>query len=224
MKSFARSCVVMILAASLLDLPAMAASEKPLGVVVQVEHARLGNTSATLGTTVYSGDSFATEGGGALRLKIGTTTQFYLAASSAATVARSNDLASVTLIRGTGGFSSAADKEIEMETPAGIVRGADGQAAYGQVAIMSPTELIVSAYHGSLILDNDGDIHMIAEGKSYRVVIEQEPEATPPAGDSPVIYPRKRRRRLAFFLIFLGATALISYGIWDKVTESPSHP
>jgi len=224
MRSFARSCLGILLAASLLDLPARAAGEKPLGVVLQAAHARLDNTAATLGTTVYAGDSFDTDGGGTLRLKIGTTTQFYLAASSAATVDRTGDLAHVTLIRGTGGFSSTAVREIEVETPAGIIRGADGQAAYGQVIIVGPTELVVSAYRGSLILDNDGEIHTIAEGKAYRVEIEQDPQAQPPSSDSPVVYPRKRRRRLALVLIFLGASALSIPPIWAELTESPSKP
>lgn len=96
--------------------------------------------------------------------------------------------------------------------------------------MMSAQEVVISAYRGALVLDNDGELHTIPAGKNYRVTMEfdQAEQQTPAAsagGDNPIIQPRKRRRRkLAFYLIFTGAMAGISYAIWDHLDESPSTP
>jgi hypothetical protein len=80
------------------------------------------------------------------------------------------------------------------------------------------------------VLDNDGELHTIPAGKNYRVTMEfeqaeQQAPAASTGGDNPVIQPRRRRRRkLAFYLIFTGAIAGISYAIWDELSESPSVP
>ena len=60
-RTIARSCLVGILAASLMSVPAFAANEKPLGMVTQAMDAQLGTAKAAVGTTVYPGDSLVTD-------------------------------------------------------------------------------------------------------------------------------------------------------------------
>jgi len=97
------------------------------------------------------------------------------------------------------------------------------------VTILSGQEVVISAYRGALVLDNDGELHTIPAGKSYRVTMdwEQSDQQAPAAstgGDNPIIQPRKRRRRkLAFYLIFTAALAGASYVIWDHLYQSPSN-
>jgi hypothetical protein len=111
-----------------------------------------------------------------------------------------------------------------------LLRAAAGPPAYGQVTIMSAQEVVISACRDALVLDNDGELHTIPEGKNYRVTMEfDQPEQQAPAastgGDNPIIQPRERRRsKLAFYLIFTGAMAGIIYAIWDHLSESPSTP
>jgi hypothetical protein len=228
-RSVARLCLVVLLVSGLLDLPAFAAAEKPLGMVVQAQEAQLDNAKLQVGTSIYRGDSLATETGGGLRLKLGNS-QLYLLADSAATLSQNATAVHAVVVRGTVGFSSSGADNIELEIPQGILRAADGQPAYGQVTILSAQEVAISAYRGALVLDNDGELHTIPAGKNYRVTMEfdQAEQQTPPAsagGDNPIIQPRKRRRRkLAFYLIFTGALAGLSYAIWDHLDESPSLP
>jgi hypothetical protein len=228
-RSMARLCLVVLLLASLLDLPAFAAVEKPLGSVIQAQEAQLDNAKLEVGTSIYRGDTVATDAGGGLRLKLGGS-QLYLLADSAATLAQNSTAIHAVVARGTVGFSSNGADNIELEIPQGILRAADGQPAYGQVTITSAQEVVISAYRGALVLDNDGELHTIPAGKNYRVTLEweQAEQQTSPAstgGDNPIIQPRKRRRRkLAFYLIFTGAVAGASYAIWDHLDESPSKP
>jgi hypothetical protein len=225
----ARLCLVVLLVTSLLDIPALAAAAKPLGMVTQAQEAQLDNAKLAVGTTVYPGDTVVTDAGGGLRLKLGGS-QLYLLADSAATLSQNAAAVHALVARGTVGFSSNDADNVELEIPEGIVHAADGQAAYGQVTILSTQEAVISAYRGALVLDNDGELHTIPAGKNYRVTMEfeqaeQQAPAASTGGDNPVIQPRRRRRRkLAFYLIFTGAIAGISYAIWDELSESPSVP
>ncbi len=57
------------------------------------------------------------------------------------------------------------------------MRAANGQPGYGQVTIIGPREVVISAYRGTLVLDNDGELHEIPAGKSYRVTLDLDPAA-----------------------------------------------
>jgi hypothetical protein len=229
-RSMARSCLVVLLVTGLLDIPAFAAAaEKPLGMVIQAQEAQLDNAKLVVGTSIYGGDTVVTDAGGGVRLKMGDS-QLYLLAESAATLSQNAAVVRAVVARGTVGFSSNGADNVELEIPEGILRAADGQPAYGQVTILSAQEVLISAYRGALVLDNDGELHTIPAGKNYRVTMEleqseQQAPAASTGGDNPIVQPRKRRRRrLAFYLIFAGAIAGASYAIWDHLDVSPSSP
>jgi hypothetical protein len=223
--------LVAILSVGLINGPALAANaanEKPLGLVTQAQEARLGAATVAIGTTVYPGDTLATDEGGTVRVKVGGS-QFYLLSSSAATLTESASVVSASVARGTVGFSSNGTDQLSLEIPEGILRAANGQPAYGQVTIIGPREVIISAYRGTLVLDNEGELHEIPAGKSYRVEMDLEPAAAPqgPAGaggsgNNTIVTPKKRH--LLFDLIVLGAAAGASYALWYHLSESPSNP
>lgn len=232
MRLIARSCLVVVLVIGLLDIPGFAANEKPLGLVLQAQEASVDNAKLAVGTTVFPGDTVETDTGGTLRLKLGTN-QLYLLASSAATLAQNSTIVHAVVAHGTVGFASNGADKIELEIPEGILRAADGVPSYGQVTITSPVEVVISAYRGTLVLDNEGELHTIPAGKSYRVTMDLEPAAVAPTAEAAaqdsqsanaqVVQPRKRRRKkLAFYLIFTGALAGLTYAVWDELTESPT--
>lgn len=203
------------------NLPVFAATDNALGRVAEAEHAQLDGVSAVIGTTIYAGDAVETENPGVLRLRLANG-QLYFSAASAATLSRHEGVASAKLVRGTANFSIPDSTQFELETPAGVLRGSGRNLIRGQVAINNPHELIVSAVRGDLILDNDGELHTIAEGKTFRVVIEDD--STPSTSDDTPQQRRRRRRKLAFFLIFGGAVALTAAMLWHYNVESPADP
>lgn len=230
MRSLARSFIAILLVLALLDIPALAATAKPLGLVVQAREALLDNSTLAVGTTVYPGDTVQTDEGGTLRLKFGTN-QLYLLSSSAATFSQNENTIRATVGRGTVGFSSNASSELELAIPQGILRAGRGQAASGQVTITNPQEVVISAYQGALVLDNEGEFHTIPAGKTYRVTMDLEPAAAQPEPARRDQDPNKdagviptKRRKLYFELILIGAAAIGTYFIWREVTESPSIP
>jgi hypothetical protein len=221
-----KTFLVAILSVGLINVPSFAANEKPLGLVTQATEAHLGSATVAIGTTVYPGDTLATDEGGTARVKVGGS-QFYLLSSSSATLSENSTIVNAAVARGTVGFSSNGTDQLALQIPEGIVRAANGQPGYGQVTIIGPREVIVSAYRGTLVLDNDGDVHEIPAGKSYRVTMDLEPAAEPqaPAGagaNNKVVAPR--HRHLLFDLIVLGAVGGASYALWYHLSESPSNP
>jgi hypothetical protein len=217
-----KSFLVAVLSVGLIGLPSFAATEKPLGLVTQAQEAHLGSATVAIGTTVYPGDTLATDEGGTVRLKVGGS-QFYLLSSSAATLSAGSNVVNASVARGTVGFSSNGTDQLSLEIPEGTLR-----AANGQVTILSSREVIISAYRGTLVLDNDGDLHEIPAGKSYRVTMDLDPATEPqgPAGagggNNKVVAPR--HRHLLFDLIVLGAAAGAGVALWYHLSESPSNP
>jgi hypothetical protein len=221
-----KSFLVAILSVGLIGIPSFGATEKPLGLVTQAHEAHLGSATVAIGTTVYPGDTLATDEGGTVRLKVGGS-QFYLLASSAATLSANASVVNASVARGTVGFSSNGTDQLSLEIPEGTLRAANGQPGYGQVTILSSREVIISAYRGTLVLDDDGDLHEIPAGKSYRVTMDLDPAAEPqgPAGaggNNKVVAPR--HRHLLFDLIVLGAAAGAGVALWYHLSESNSKP
>jgi hypothetical protein len=194
--------LAILLGAAICVAPLMAGGslERPIGTIADANCAHLGNSSAVSGAQLYAGDSIQTSENGALRLRLGTG-QLYLSAASYASLEEHGGLASVTLVKGSARFSLPNAIQFELETPAGILRGSGEKATSGLVAITSADELLVTASCGDLVLDNDGDLHTIMEGKSYRIVIEQERTHRPAEAHSSSSNARHLRRKLLFFQV-----------------------
>jgi hypothetical protein len=231
MRALSRCVLVAILIAGLLNIPAYAADEKPLGLVTQAENAHIGNAKVAIGTTIFPGDTLATEAGGALRLNFGSS-QLYLLSASSATLSQN---ASATMVHavvghGTVGFSSNGTDHIELEIPQGILRAANSEPAYGQVTIVGPLEVLISTYRGTLSLDHDGEVRDIPAGRSYRVTMELEPAAAAALPQAPAGVGGSGTKRalntstLAWALVAVGAAGGVAYGIWDVLSESSSAP
>jgi hypothetical protein len=127
---------------------------------------------------------------------------------------------------GTVGFSSTGNNQIELEIPQGILSAANAEPAYGQVTIVSPQEVIISAYRGTLALDHDGEVREIPAGKSYRVTMDLAPAAQPqaPAGVGGSSKKALNTNALVWAVVAVGAAAGTAYGIWYVLSESSSTP
>jgi hypothetical protein len=232
-KTIARTLLVVALSAGMVSAPAFAAAaadEKPLGLVTQAQMAQLGDAKASIGTTVYPGDTLATDQGGILRLKVGNS-QIYLLASSSATLSENSTAVSAKVNHGTVGMSTASSEPVALDIPEGILRPAGGSPAYGQVTIVAPNEVVISAYSGSLVLDNDGEMHTIPAGKTYRVTMDLTPSEAQPqdaAGaqtNNKNQMPRAaRHRHLVFDVVMAGAAGIAAYELYEHLTVSPSSP
>ncbi|HXO05631.1 MAG TPA: hypothetical protein VN884_08370 [Candidatus Sulfotelmatobacter sp.] len=232
MSVLSRACLIAILVASLLNIPAFAANEAPLGLVTQAQNAQIGNTKVDVGTSIFPGDTLATDVGGTLRLKFGAS-QLYLLSASSASLAQTatTNVVHAMVNRGTVGFSSNGKDQVELEIPQGILHAANGEPAYGQVTITGPLEVVISAYKGTLVLDYNGVSREIPAGKSYRVTLDLEAAAQPqtPTGAGTGSGSGSPKRALntgslAWSIVAVGAAGGVGYVIWDILSESSSAP
>ena len=225
MRMFSRTCLVAILAVGLLNIPAFAANDTPLGTIIQAEGlAHLGAAKAAIGSTVYTGDSVFTESGGTMRLRVGSS-QVYLLSDSGASLTQFPNMVHVVVAHGTVGFSATVNDPVALDTPLGLVRPVAGQPAFGQVMLTSPLEMIVTAYHGDLIVEENGNLHTIPEGKSYR--ISKDLEAAPPNAAAAQQGQGSGTKRAAATPVMekvaiVGGVAIVSWAVWSELCESPS--
>lgn len=217
-----RVCLTGILAAGLLNLPAMAAGSPALGMVVTTNGALLSNADATRGATVYPGDTLMTYSTGTMRLALGTS-QLYLLESTQATMQRSEfGVVRARVDDGTVDFSMQPG-QLEVATPLGVIRGDGTDRVFGQVAVLSPTVVQISAYTGNLLVaGTDGVAKSIAPGETYEASLAPYGGPTQP-GIKGVGGPRKINwHRVEAVAIIVGGAAIASYLLYREFTESCS--
>ncbi len=221
MGAILRTCLVGLLVACLVQIPAWGLSPQPLGTVLDAEQARLDSAAAVDGATVFAGDTAETTPGGSLRLRIGAA-QVYLPASSAVRLTGSASDLTGTIVRGSVGFASSGSEAIAVRAGEMTIRPQTPQPTRAQVTLVGPNELLVTSYRGPLAVELDGEVYSVAPGSTYRLLMvadSQEPqgEGAPHA---------KRRRKLVLLLFTLGAAAgagILSYeGSKNRVALHPS--
>ena len=223
MRSFARACLAVTLACGMVNLPIVGAASRPLAVITAADKAHLSNADAQTGSTVYAGDSLATEATGSLRLQVGSG-QLFLAPSTAATFADSASMARLSLTHGTTGFASITPGQLEIETPIATVRPVGGQKVQAQIAITGANQMTVSTFTGSVVVERDGMSRTINAGQAFAVAFD--PASAEPqddhggGGSSSTVSARHDGAPLVFTAIVAGGAIVLGYLIWHFATES----
>lgn len=206
-----------------LTLSSLPAKPSVLGAVLAAKRVHLNTTAVTVGATVYDGDRFSTETGGMLRLQSGTA-GLELAGDSVIRV--QNSLKGVQgmeveLDQGTLVFSSERVVSLEVITREAIIRPAADTRTFAQIIVAGPKELRIRARRGALQFSYRGETETLAEGKSYRVILDS-PEENPERGGrpAPIRWPK------GFKIVIIGeAAAVTALGIYElREPESPDRP
>ncbi|MGD0304748.1 MAG: hypothetical protein ABSC71_07960 [Candidatus Acidiferrales bacterium] len=201
---------------------------RPVGHVVQTVDAEVDQSKLTVGTTLYNGDTITTAADGSMLASL-RSSQLAMDPSSQAALELCTDELHVLVYYGTVNFTAAAADHVEFIISQGIVKPLDGQTASGRISVVSEREAVVSATHGSLVVDDDGKRTTISEGQSYRITLGGDPRDYAPstgcAGaeqNTKMIHPTQRN--LIFDLIVAGGAAGAGYALWQLNTVSPSKP
>ena len=116
-----REIVAAVLASCLLMTPVWGASTGALGTVVSSDRASVSGAGAAVGTTIFDGDTVTTADLGSVQLRTGNA-RFQLAASSEAKVADVGGIPTVTLLRGSGTFSTASAKAFALNALTAVIK------------------------------------------------------------------------------------------------------
>jgi hypothetical protein len=197
-----------------------------LGVVAGAERAHLNSAAVSEGATVYDGDHFSTETGGMLLLR-GDATTLELAEESAVIVrSRASGAQSMEaeLSKGTLVFRAARAAALEIAALEALIRPAEDARTIGQVSIIGPKELRIHARRGSLQFSYRGETRTIAEGESYRVILDPSEDDSRKQG---AVKPSGRRKAFLFVAISGGAAGVAAIILenhrYEKI-ESPDRP
>ena len=200
-----------------------------LGVVVEAYRAHLGASAVSPGATVYDGDHFFTDEGGALQLRCNAAL-LELAEKSAVLVHRVGNETQdaetkAELVEGTLVFSTRTG-ELEIQAQEAHFRPAGTGRTVSQVSVIGPKELRIYARRGALLFSYRGETRTITEGESYEVILDPAEDASGKKQTT----PNPRRPPKAFLLVAVGAGAAAAAVIANekhhhhKDVESPDHP
>ena len=203
-----------------------------LGTIVTAEHARLGDSSAEAGTTVFSGDRLATEVAGSVQIRAGAA-RFLLQSGSSASLNDTEGAPSARLFAGTATFSTGNSRAFTLLASRAAIRAQSDGPTIGQVTYLSAKELLVVSKRGPLTITVDGETELIADGDAYRVILEPPPTmAQGPEGAGAHKDDKKRgmngpplRAGRNYFLITAVAVTAIATGFAiSEALESPNRP
>jgi len=209
---------------ALMHIPAQAAPAgsvvSPMGVVLQAHRAQVGTSLAMSGATVFDGDALATETEGTLQVRFGGS-QAYLQPKSSAVVHASSGGFGANLKYGSVILSSANGEMFSLLANGATIRPGTSQPTVGQVTWVNANELLLTSRKGSLEVSMDGDVKTVAEGNSYRMVIQpsQSTAGPGPQGSGTLTAGRNRFLFIAIALVGTG----VGIGLWQALV-SPSAP
>lgn len=202
----------------------------PLGTVITADRAHVGDASADVGTTVYSGDRVSTDQQGSMQVRAGAA-RLLLLSSSAAIVNNNAGAPSAQLVLGTATFSTGNAKAFALYASKAIVRAQTDAPTIGTVTYVNDKELLVTARRGGLIVTVEDEEQVVPEGSSYRVLLDPMAAQEPQGAGAP--QPRSRQAgsggplaagKSRFLLV---STILIAAGTGTAIAiamESPWRP
>lgn len=203
-----------------------------LGTVITAEHARIGDSSAEVGTTVFSGDRLSTEREGSVQIRAGAA-RLLLQSGTAAVLSDSEGAPSAKLVAGTATFSTGNSRAFTLLASRAAIRAQSDGPTIGQVTYLSEKELLVVSKRGPLTITIDGQSEVIADGGAYRVLLD--PPATMAQGpEGAGAHKEDKRRGMAgpplhagrnyFLVTAVGVTAIITGLAVSEALESPNRP
>jgi hypothetical protein len=181
--------MVLVVVAGLAAIPALAGPSAPMGIVAGAQHAVIGNVAAIDGTSIYDGDTLATEATGALHLRFGAS-QMILSGNSEVTLHKTDLGVSATLVRGEIHFASMPGSLLEVRTLKSVVMRAKGnQPATGQLTLVGANVFQVGSTKGDFDVSVNGVDHEVDQSKAYQVTVDDGTggsgsSSTPGAGTS----------------------------------------
>jgi len=204
-----------------------------LGTIVTAQHARVGDSSAEVGTTVFSGDRLSTDREGSVQIRAGAA-RLLLQSGSVVTLNDSDGAPSAKLALGTATFSTGNSKAFTLFASRAAIRAQSDGPTIGQVTYLNEKELLVVSKRGPLTITVDGVTEVIADGGAYRVVLD--PPTTMAQGPEGAGAGKKEDKRRGmsgpplhagrnyFLITAVGVSAIVTGIAIHEALESPNRP
>lgn len=194
-----------------------------LGTVVYADRANVGAAPASAGSTVFGGDRLITSANGSLQVRTGAA-RFLLSSASTAILLQEETSPAAILTSGSAMFSTANANAFALHVFSAVIRANSNEPTIGQVKVLGNNELIVASTRGSLACDIGGEIRVIAEGESFRVVIDDAGQGPAGNGGRGSGRPPRMAGRSKGIYYIVGAIAFVTIWALHEALESPDRP
>ena len=201
--------------------PAGTPNALPVGIITQASGAHFNAAKVSAGATMYDGDGLSTEAEGALQFR-GPAAVVYLPGSSGITLQGLPNGTRAQLQIGSVVFSTARAAGMEIIADEALIRPVADGSTVAQVTMIGPKELQIRARRGALQFSYRDETEQIAEGASYRIVLDP-PENSPPPFPQRVPQP-PGREPIKFKIIVIVAVVWTAEWALHEVFESPDRP
>src|SRR5882672_8440004 len=198
--SMRRRILAITLAFFLVGIP-LPAGIPALGVVTQASAAYFNAARVLAGATVYDGDRLSTESEGLLQFR-GAGSLLYLPGRSGVTLHRLPNGTQAHLSTGGLVFSSARASAMEILANDAFIRPAADVPTVAQVTLVGPKELQITARRGALEFSYHSETENIAEGASYRILLDPADPPLRSSQNQPIQEPGRRRK--GFWILIIG--------------------
>ena len=199
-------------------LPAIAA-HLPIGILTLASHAKLGESTAFPGLSVFDGERLITEADGRLAVRTGHSF-ITLGEKTEAELIQIDGGVHVDMKAGSIHFSSAEGELVEVHTGDAMIGPASTQPTQALVTLLAPKVLQITAERGNLNFSYRNELRNLPEGQTYRIYLDAPSEAdTSVSGTQPASAPG----RLTYFIVGAGAAGGAAWGI-DHALRSGSAP
>lgn len=217
MGSLLREGLALMLAASLANLPCLAANSRTIGVVSRCQNATLDGAKLVDGTSIFAGELLQTDPKGAVDLQFGAL-RLLLKASSQLQLESDATGVGANLTQGEVNFLIRPQMgQATFHSLGVLIRPMTSDGAYSTLKVVDGDTFTLSIFRGTLQLQFNGKDYDLKPGNAY-VVKVQEPSMD--AGQ----HPAKSRKGLVIFLAgtaMAGASALF---LEHQLHESPEKP
>lgn len=218
MRALCQAILIAALAASLVDLPAALAANRPLGFVLAADSSQIDGIAATSGSNVFAGDALSTDPAGRIHLQFGAD-QIYLPSSSGVTLAAGKDGVTAVLSAGTLEFAAPQGAGLAVNADDVLILPRKSQPTHAQVTLLGKDELKIAVVAGSLDLQLDGKSYTLAPGRTYGVRVVDGTGKT----QHQDVSARKQRGLVIFLFGTVAAVAAVAYLVQES-HESPDLP
>lgn len=197
-----------------------------LGTVVFAENAYVGRTKASVGSTIFSGDTFGTGRLGSLQVRSGAAL-LALSGTSSATLEIEEDAPAATLTHGKITFSTSNSKALSVRAATAVFRARADEPTVGSIGILNSNELIVRCSRGALTITVEDDTRVVHEGSAYIVALNVRPtstvaEAATKRKDQGTPPPPAGKSKFTWYVIAFAAVVPI-FALHEAL-ESPDRP
>lgn len=145
-----------------------------LGLIAKTMNGNIGDTAATEGSTVYSGDYLATREGGSMLVRFGALS-LELQPSSGAHIYRAPYGVIVELNHGTAVYTTpGAQQNLVIVASDVRVTPVLSLPDMGRVSLDDPCHVSVYSQHGQVDVQTGSESRVVEEGKAYKITAMNE--------------------------------------------------